>query len=94
MTITTTSVLSNAVGTRYTQKYIKGAMQMRLYDQLAMPIGASQVDLEQRRGMGTTYTFNFLSDMTPGTSAISESADITPQILRDATSTITPTNAA
>jgi N4-gp56 family major capsid protein len=30
--------------------------------------------------------------MTPGTSAISESADITPQILRDATSTITPTS--
>lgn len=93
MTILTTSVMDNAVGTRYTQKYIRAAAVRRLYDQLAgNVVTASQYDLESRRGMGTTYTFNFASDMTPGTTAISETADITPQTLVDATSTITPTS--
>lgn len=92
MPIQTTSNLSNAVGTRYTQKYQRAAELVRLYDQLALPVGAPQFDLESRRGLGTTYTFNFVSDMTPGSTAISETADITPQILRDATSTITPTS--
>lgn len=92
MTIQTTSNLSNAIGTRYTQKYQRAAGMRRVYDQLAEPIGAPQYDLESRRGLGTTYTFNFLSGMTPGTTALSESADITPQILRNATSTVTPTS--
>ena len=92
MAIQNTSNLSNAITTRYTSRYQRAAAIRRLYDQLAMPVGASQFDLEQRRGMGSTYTFNFASDMTPGSVAISESADIVPQILRDATSTITPTS--
>lgn len=92
MSLQTTSNLSNAVNTRYTQKYQDGAMGLRLYDQYALPVGAPQFDLETRRGLGSTYTFNFLSKMTPGSSAISETADIAPQILRDATSTITPTS--
>ena len=93
MTILNTSDhLTNAYGTRYTRKYIDAAKQRRLYDQLALSVGAPQFDLETRRGMGETYTFNFLSDMEPGVTAISESADITPQDLQDATSTITPTS--
>jgi N4-gp56 family major capsid protein len=92
MSLQTTTNLSNAVGTRYTQKYQRAARVRRLYDQLAVPIGAPQFDLETRRGLGTTYTFNHISDMTPGTTAISETVDIDPQILRDATSTITPTS--
>lgn len=94
MAIQTSSNLSNAVTTRYTTRYQRAAELMRLYDQLATPVGAPQFELETRRGLGSTYTFNFVSDMTPGTSTISETADITPQILRDATSTITPTSRA
>lgn len=94
MSIQTTSNLSNAIGTRYTQKYQRAATVRRLYDQLAIPVGAPQFELEQRRGMGSSYTFNFASDMTPGESAISENADIVPQILRDATSTVSPTSRA
>lgn len=90
--IITTSVLTNAVGTRYTTRYIQGAKGMRLYDQFFMPVGV--MGLEGRRGLGTTYTFNFLSGMTPGTTAVSEIADIVPQILRDATSTLTTTSRA
>jgi len=92
MAIQTTANLTNAVGTRYTTAYQEAAEVERLYDQLAVPVDAPQFELEQRIGLGTTYTFNFLSDMTPGTTAISEDADIPLQILRDATSTITPTS--
>lgn len=94
MAIQTTSNISNAVRTKYTAKYLEAAMLQRLYDQLAMPIGAAQYDLESGSWLGTSYTFGFLSDMNPATAAISQTADITPQILRDATSTITPTSRA
>lgn len=92
MAIQTTANLTNAVGTRYALAYQDAAEVARLYDQLAAPVGAPQFDLETRRGLGTTYTFPFLSDMAPGTVAISEEADIALQVLRDATSTITPTS--
>jgi N4-gp56 family major capsid protein len=93
MAIMTSSVgPTNAITTRYTQKYQRAAIVRRLYDQLAVPVGAPQFELETRRGLGSTYTFNFASDMTPGSTAISEIADIIPQILRDATSTVTPTS--
>jgi N4-gp56 family major capsid protein len=94
MAIQTTSNLTNAIGTRYTTAYQKAAEVVRLYDQLAQPISAPQFELETRRGMGTTYTFNFLSDMTPSVQAISEDSDISLQVLRDATATMTPTSLA
>lgn len=92
MATQTTVNLTNAVGTRYSLAYQEAAEVERLYDQLAAPISAPQFELENRINLGTTYTFNFLSDMTPGTLAISEDADIPLQLLRDATSTITPTS--
>ena len=92
MAIQTTSNLTNAVGARYTTKYQRAAELARFYDQLAIPVSAPQFELEKRRGMGSSYVFNFLSDMTPGATAISETGDIVPQILRDATSSITPTS--
>lgn len=94
MSIQTSSNLPNAVTTRYTTKYQRAAELARLYDQLATPVSAPQFELETRRGLGSTYTFNFLSDMQPGQTAISETADIALQVLRDATSTITPTSRA
>jgi len=93
MPIQTTSVQSNAVGTRYALRYQRGVAAFRFYDQFAGNImSASQYDLEGRKGMGSTYTFQFASRMTPGTTALSETADIVPQIIRDATATVTPTS--
>ena len=93
MAIQTTSIQSNAVGTRYTLRYQRGAAQYRYYDQFAGNIMSdSQYNLETRRGMGTTYTFQFASRLTPGSTAISETADVVPQIIRDATSTISTTS--
>ena len=41
---------------------------------------------------GTSVVYPFLSGMTPGTTTISEVADVTPQILADATASISPTS--
>lgn len=93
MAIQTTTIQSNAVGTRYALRYIRGAKQYRYYDQFFSNIMTdSQFNIENRRGMGTTYTFQFASRMTPGSTAISETIDIVPQIIRDATSTISTTS--
>lgn len=93
MAIQTTSFQSSAVGTRYALRYQRGAKQYRYYDQFAGNLMSdSQFNMETRRGMGTTYTFAFASRLTPGTTAISETADVVPQIIRDATSTISTTS--
>src|SRR5215207_9118908 len=92
MAIQNSGNLTNAITTRYTSAYQRAAEVERLYDQLAAPVSAPQFELETRRGLGSTYTFNFISDMTPGSVAISEDSDIALQILRDATSTISPTS--
>lgn len=92
MAITNTTTQANAVTTRYTSRYQRAALARALYRQLAIGVDAPQFDLEGRRGMGSSYTFNFLSSLNPGSTAISESADIVPQIFRDATSTVSPTS--
>jgi N4-gp56 family major capsid protein len=93
MAIQTTTIQSNAVGTRYSTRYQRGAQQYRYYDQFAGNLlSDSQYNIETRRGMGTTYTFQFASRLTPGSTAISETADVVPQIIRDATSTISTTS--
>lgn len=95
-TLQNTTNLSNAVGTRRYLAYLESAMFMRLYDQLAQDYkaSASKQQLENLRGMGSSYTWNFLSKMTPQTSTISEVYDVVPQFLRDATATISPTSRA
>src|ERR1043165_3666740 len=94
MATQTSANLTNAITTRYTTAYQEAADVVRLYDQLATPVSAPQFELESRRNLGSTYTFNFLSDMSPTTQAVSEDNDISTQILRDATSTLTPTSLA
>jgi len=80
--------LSNSVRTQFIENYLEGAMVERLYDQIAAPIGQPMEQLKR----GSSVQVDFLSDMTPGTSAISEVTDITPQALRDATASPTPTS--
>jgi len=89
--IQTTTLSANAVRTKYTYLYREAVERKRLYDMFAMPTGG---DIEGRDFLGSTQTYNFLSDMTPGTSAISQTSDITPQTLRDAVATVTPTSRA
>jgi len=82
--------LDSAVRTRYLADYIRGARYARLYDQFATPVGQDM----SRLARGSSVTLNFLGDMEPGTSAISEVVDITPQVLEDSTTSITPTSRA
>lgn len=84
----TSVALSNSITTQLIADYLEGAMVERLYDQIAMPIGRNMSELER----GSSVQVNFLSDMTPGTTAISEVTDITAQTLLDATASITPTS--
>ena len=90
MAVQTTSNLSSSIRTLYSDRYIRGAQMQRLYDQLAVPVG--QVGVEKAARLGNTVQVNFLSALTPGTSAISETADVTPQTFREATATLSPTS--
>jgi len=94
MAINTTSVLSNSITNVYKGKYLNGAKSIRLYDQLAVPyteIGADGKTMDELM-RGTNVYVPFLADMTPGTTAISQTTDVTPQALDDAISYITPTS--
>jgi N4-gp56 family major capsid protein len=62
----------------------------RLYDQLAYPVGKPMSQLEK----GSSVQVNFLSDLAPATSVISQVSDVTPVTMRDATATVTPTSRA
>jgi hypothetical protein len=89
MAIQTTSNLTNSIRTQYVADYLSAAYGQRLYDQLAIPVPSISMNDAIK---GSAVQYDFLSSMTPGTSTISQSADITPQILRDATATVTPTS--
>ncbi|MFA6174723.1 MAG: hypothetical protein WC701_13730 [Kiritimatiellales bacterium] len=89
MSIQTPSNLSNSVRTQYIANYIDGAYGMRVYDQLAVPFpGISAAEVMK----GSSVSYPFLSGMTPSTETIPQDHDVTPQILRDAVGTFTPTS--
>jgi N4-gp56 family major capsid protein len=90
MAIQTTSNLSSSIRTLYSGRYLRGAQRQRLYDQLAAPVG--QVGVEKSARLGNTLQVNFLSALTPGVTAISETTDVTPQTFREATTTVSPTS--
>src|SRR3990170_375736 len=91
-TVSSTAVggqnLPNSVRTQYIENYIEAAEMARIYDQIAAPIGKDMSNLAR----GSSVQVDALSDMQPGTSAISEVSDIAMQALRDATLSITPTS--
>jgi N4-gp56 family major capsid protein len=82
--------LTNSVRTQYIEEYLEAAAMERLYDQIASPIGKPMEELKR----GSSVQVEYLSDMTPSTSAISEVIDLVPQALRDATGSVTPTSRA
>ncbi len=82
--------LSDSIRTRYLEDYEKAAAMERIYDQIAEPIAADM----SRIARGNLISIPFISDMQPGVTAISEVVDITPQVLEDAVTTLTPTSRA
>jgi len=82
--------LSDSIRGRYLNDYEQAAELVRLYDQLAYPIGQDM----SRLARGSSVTVPFVSDMQPGVTAISEVVDITPQVLEDTTTSLEPTSRA
>src|SRR3990172_298853 len=73
---------------QFKETYEREAMFNRLYDQFAVPFPG---DMAKMMSV-SPVTYPFLSDMDPGVTAISQTADVTPQVLLDATASITPTS--
>jgi hypothetical protein len=89
MAFQTTSNLADSIRTQYESDYIGAAMVARLYDQLAAPIPGISMDEAIK---GSSVQVPFLSGMTPGVTALSQTADVTPQVLFDAVASVTPTS--
>jgi hypothetical protein len=90
MPIQSVSTLTNAVRTAYAAKYLEAAELERLYDRFAMPVG--KLGVESAAKLDSTVRVNFLGDMIPGSTAVSESSDVVPSVLKDAYAEITPTS--
>ncbi len=88
--MSTVGQLSNSVRARYINAYTKGVMNRRLYEFMCEPISVDKEILQNSSSVVTPY----LSDMNITAQSISETVDIPPQNLRDATATITPTSRA
>ena len=88
MAIQNVTNLSDSIRVRYMNDYEQAAEMVRLYDQIAYPVGQDM----SRLARGSSVYVPFISDMTVGTTAISEAADITPQSLIDTTTSLSPTS--
>ncbi len=82
----TTSKLSDSLRAAYISDYFQGVMAVRVYDQIASPIDGISMEEAFR---SSSVVVPYISGMMPATSAISETGDITPQTLEDATASIT-----
>jgi N4-gp56 family major capsid protein len=91
MTVQTTSNLTGALRTRYIADYVKAAELMRLYDQFSMPFEAN-LEKDGPLAQGSSVTLNFISDLQPVETAISQLVDVTPVTQTDTTITISPTS--
>jgi len=89
MTVQGTSNLTNSLRTQYVADYLDRIYGQRLYDQLASPIPG--ITPEQAI-QGATVQVDYLSSMALGTAVISQTADLTPQILYDATASSSVTS--
>ena len=89
MAIQTTANLSDSVRVQYDEVYYGAARVGRVYDQLATPVPGLSMDQAVK---GSSVNVPFLSSMAPGTTTISQTADVTPSVLEDTTSSVTPTS--
>lgn len=89
MAIQLTTNLTNSIRTQYTAAYLEAVYGWRIYDQIAIPVPGISMNEAIK---GSSVQWEFLSSMAPATSALSQVADVTPQILYDATASVTPTS--
>ena len=89
MAIQTTVNLDDSIRTQYDEVYYGAARVGRVYDQLAMPVPGLSMEQAVK---GDAVQIPYLSSMAPGTTAISQTADVTPSTLVDAYGTVTPSS--
>ena len=89
MTVQQTSNLSNSIRTQYVADYLDRVYSQRLYDQIASPVGG--ISPEQAI-QGSAVQVPYLSSMNITTTTISQTADMTPQILYDAVASTSVTS--
>jgi N4-gp56 family major capsid protein len=85
-----TTQLSDSIRAQYLADYMEGAKNVRLYDQLASPIGANMAELSN----GSSVSVPVLSGLNPSTQTISETTDILPVQFVDTTISVTKTSLA
>ncbi len=88
MPVIDTSQLTNSRRTQYDDMYQTQVFAERVYDMFASPVG----DDMSRFISGSQITFPYVGKMDIGTQTVSESQDVTPQLLVDASTSITPTS--
>jgi hypothetical protein len=91
MTTQTTTNLSDSVRAQYVAQYIDAAYNMRLYDMYAEPVGGISMAEAIK---GSSVVLPYIGSLAPATTAISQTADLTPVVLEDTTASITPTSRA
>lgn len=89
MAIQTTANLDDSIRAQYDEMYYGAARVGRVYDQLATPVPGLTMEQAVK---GSSVVIPFLSSMAPGTTAISQTADVTPSTLVDETASVTPTS--
>ncbi len=88
MAIQATTNLTNSIRTQYVADYNDRIYGMRVYDQLAQPVpGITPAEAIK----GSSVQIDYLSSMNLGVTRISQTADMTPQILYDTTASATST---
>lgn len=88
--MSTTNELSNSLRAQYLESYIMGVDARRVYDYYCYPISEDRTVLQRQ----SSIVVPFLSRMRPGSTAISETVDITPQTLDDTTASMTTSSRA
>ena len=89
MTVQQTGNLANSIRTQYVADYLDRVYSQRLYDQIASPVGG--ISPEQAI-QGSAVQVPYLSSMNITTTTISQTADMTPQILYDAVASTSVTS--
>jgi N4-gp56 family major capsid protein len=86
--MSTSTDLSDSIRAQYVEEYIKGAERRRVYDFFCYPVSTDRAIMQRQ----SSIVLPFLGRMAPGSTAISETVDITPQTLDDTTASMTTTS--
>ena len=89
MAIQTTANLDDSIRAQYDEVYYGAARLGRVYDQFSSPVPGLTMEQAVK---GSSVVIPFLSSMTLDTDPISQTADVTPTVLVDADTSVTPTS--